>query len=129
MRKSDGKEQTVVMEWWGYSDNEEREYRFSVSIKEGDNLVGFASYERSDFINWSSSYGDATFTILNEEGLKTSLTGQPANGQVSAMMGSKEQAEGFLSLLERKVKKVTKNKELWNYRNGSPEEEVWTTFS
>ena len=54
-RKSDGKEQTVVMEWWGYSDNEEREYRFSVSIKEEDNLVGFASYERSDFINWSNS--------------------------------------------------------------------------
>ena len=54
-RKSDGKQQTVVMEWYGYSDHEEKEYRFSVSIMEGDTLVGFASYEHSDYINWSSS--------------------------------------------------------------------------
>ena len=54
-RKSDGKEQSVEMTWWGYSDNEGSEYRLSVSIKEGDNLVGFASYESTVFINWSSS--------------------------------------------------------------------------
>ena len=76
-----------------------------------------------------TGYGDAKFSILNEEGLKTSLADKAANGQVSAMMGSKEQAESFLSLVERKVMKVTKKKELWNYKNGSPEETVWTTFS
>ena len=41
--------------WWGYSDNEGSKYRFSVSIKEEDKLVGFASYENTVFINWSSS--------------------------------------------------------------------------
>ena len=54
-RKSDGKDQTVVMTWCGCSDNEGSEYRFSVSIKEGDKLVGFASYALSGFINWSNS--------------------------------------------------------------------------
>ena len=61
--------------------------------------------------------------------MKTSLADRAANGQVSAMMGSKEQAESFLSLVERKVMRVTKKKELWNYKNGPPEETVWTTFS
>ena len=44
----------------------------------------------------------------------------PANGEVSKMMGSKEQAERFLKLLEKKMMKVTKKKELWNYTAGSP---------
>ena len=54
-RKSDGQEQTVEMTWSGYSDFEENEYKLSVKIKEGDTLVGYAAYERSDYINWSSS--------------------------------------------------------------------------
>ena len=72
------------------------------------------------------------FTILNKLGLKTSLTGKEATGQVSSMMGSKEQAEIFLSLLEQKVMEVTKKPELWNYTEGSPkspEEAVWAHFS
>ena len=54
-KKSDGQEQTVKMTWWGYSDNEGSDYRFSVSIKEGDTLVGYAAYRDYCYINWTSS--------------------------------------------------------------------------
>ena len=55
----------------------------------------------------------------------------PPNGQVSTMMGSKDEAQRFLELLESKILKVIKNKELWNYKEGTPKspETFWLTFS
>ena len=37
-----------------------------------------------------------------------------ADGQVSKMMGSAEEAERFLALLERKVREIIKMPEMWN---------------
>merc|ERR1712142_430090 len=134
-KKSDGQEQTVKMTWWGYSDNEGSDYRFSVSIKEGDTLVGYAAYRGYGYINWTSSYGYQEFELLNKLKLKTTLVGRnlevPPNGQVSTMMGSKGEAQSFLELLDSKIQKVIKNEELWNYDEGTPKspETFWLAFS
>ena len=51
--------------------------------------------------------------------------------QVSTMMGSQEQAQRFLKLLEPKVREVVQRKELWNFEAGTPRspEEFWQAFS
>ena len=81
--------------------------------------------------------------LLDERGLKKEMIGKDcqvaADGQVSKMMGSAEEAERFLALLERKVREVVKMPEMWNNMENcskkSPEgvwsgfKRVWTQYS
>ena len=54
-RKSSGQELQVTVKWSVQHDSEGCDDDFSVSIKNDDNLVGFAAYSHSTLINWTSS--------------------------------------------------------------------------
>lgn len=84
-------------------------------------------------------YAAYSFTLLDERGLKKKLVDkdkdkdceEPAEGQVSTMMGSEEEANRFLAVLERKMKEVVKKPEIWKagkHDSKKSPEEVWLAF-
>merc|ERR1711892_4619 len=138
-RKQDGKDLQVSMQWSVCHDSEGHEDDFSVSTKDGDNLVGFACYHDSTFLNWTSSFAAYTFTLLDERGLKKQLVvknkdtdmEEPAEGQVTTMMGSEEEANRFLAVLERKMIGVLEKPAIWKagkHDSDKSPKEVWLDF-
>ena len=56
---------------------------------------------------------------------------EPAEGQVTTMMGSEEEANRFLAVLERKMKAVVEKPAIWKaseHDSDKSPEEVWLEF-